>query len=382
MDCYATNGGSLGVAHSDDYPLPSLFEDSGTSSDDGIDLWTSTININGCDASTNAMRISNLNVEDGSTSEQDCNDHPESPRSSSNIRYSILKGAPPRREPKLEKNDDVEQAENPPSGTQPGGTTRAGFTLQESTTPCNSDDVPHDHYECVTHDDGEEREVRVGWKGHATRWKKGSVLRYTICAETFESPRWAALVAREVAKATSMWQNVGVRFQAVDRDEKATFAIKYCCEPDNRRPGVYARAFFPKTSAGELFVYQFALESSNIGYLANILAHELGHILGLSHEFAVEASFLWGKENVRSVMNYFDDLNQLQVGQQDREELAAYYECKEGQYEGLSITDIEPCLHRFFRNDNTVADAIDRPRPRRLYLHYRSKHVRFRRSHR
>ncbi|PTB37865.1 hypothetical protein M441DRAFT_175227, partial [Trichoderma asperellum CBS 433.97] len=199
---------------------------------------------------------------------------------------------------------------------------------------------------CVT-EEGAEKEVRVGWKGHATRWKKNSVLRYNICTHTFPSLRWAKLVAHAAAEAISMWQNIGARFEEVGRDEKATFAIKYCFEPDNCRRDVYASAFFPKTSPGELFVYEVALEPSHVGFLTNILAHEFGHILGLRHEFAVETSFLWGEANDRSIMNYFSDLNQLQVGEQDRENLATYYECEAGQCERLSITDIEPRVFRF-----------------------------------
>ncbi|KAL9480527.1 hypothetical protein ACSS6W_005313 [Trichoderma asperelloides] len=199
---------------------------------------------------------------------------------------------------------------------------------------------------CVTEEDAG-KEARVGWKGHATRWKKGSVLRYIVCAETFPSLELAALTTREAAKAALTWQNIGARLEEVGRDEKATFAIKYCFEPDDCRRDVYARAFLPKTSPGELFVYELALKSSNVGFLTNILAHEFGHILGLRHEFAVETSFLWGEANDRSVMNYFSDLNQLQVGEQDREDLATYYEWEAGQHERLSITDIEPRVFRF-----------------------------------
>ncbi|KAL7927229.1 hypothetical protein ACQKWADRAFT_279884 [Trichoderma austrokoningii] len=231
---------------------------------------------------------------------------------------------------------------------------------------------------CVTQEDAE-GEVRVGWKGYATRWRKGSILKYTVCTETFESSRWAALVAGEAVKAIEMWKDVGIRFERVKRDEEATFAIKYCFEPDNCRPDVYARAFFPKTSRGELLVYQLALEPANVDFLANILAHELGHVLGLSHEFADQTSFLWGKNNDRSVMNYFSDLNQLQVGQQDREELTSYYECDAGRYKGLTITDIEPRLYHFPR-DAKPSVRRRRSASRRLYLNYRVRHVRFRRG--
>lgn len=211
--------------------------------------------------------------------------------------------------------------------------TSAGLYSQRSATFSTPEDLALGCSVCVTQEDAE-REARVGSKdkGFAARWKKGSVLKYIIRTETFPNSRQAALVAREATKAIVMWQNIGVLFKKVGRDEKATFAIKFCPQSDNCRRDVYARAFFPNDSPDELSVYELALKRSNVCFLANILAHEFGHVLGLRHEFAVETSFLWGKENARSVMNYFSDLSQLQVGSQDREELATFYECEERRH--------------------------------------------------
>ncbi|UKZ90234.1 uncharacterized protein TrAFT101_005261 [Trichoderma asperellum] len=269
----------------------------------------------------------------------------ETSKSAFDAPCSIFERKCPRCQPGLEQND-AGQSQNICSAPNHGIITSAGLSSQTSAAFCVPEGVAHSYNVCIT-EEGAEGEVRVGWKGYATRWKKGSVLRYIVCAETFPSLELAELTAREAAKAALMWQNIGVRFKKVGRDEKATFAIKYRIVPHDCRPDVYASAFFPGTSPGELFVYQLALKPSDVRFLANILAHEFGHILGLRHEFAVKPSFLWGEANDRSVMNYFSDLIQLQVGEQDRKDLATYYECEAGQYERLSITDIEPRVFRF-----------------------------------
>lgn len=276
---------------------------------------------------------------------------------------------------------DVDQPPILSVGPEFGVTTCNSTRLcsQESATFCAPKDLALGYGACVTQEDAE-REARVGSKdkGFAARWKKGSVLKYIIRMETFQNSRQATLVAREVEKAIAMWQNIGARFEEVGRDEKATFAIKFCPQSDNCRHDVYARAFFPSNSPDELSVYELALKRSNVCFLANILAHEIGHILGLRHEFAVQTSFLWGKENALSVMNYFSDLSQLQVGPQDREELATFYECDEERHAQLPIIEIEPPLYQFPRSKRSL--GRHQSTSKRLYLNYRIRRVRFRRN--
>ncbi|KAL6891878.1 hypothetical protein GGI43DRAFT_387124 [Trichoderma evansii] len=375
LDAYATNGGIRGAVSSNGYPLSTSCENNDLSSDDNGDVRSPTLNFS--ETLSNATSTSNFKFEEESTNGKDHDEYPEALASASAHTSSISQIKCSRCGVRPEQND-VGLTENLALGPDFRDDPSARFSSQESAAFCIPEGITHSYNVCVTQEDAE-REVRIGWKDYATRWKKGSVLRYTVCTETFESPQLAALVAREAAKAISMWQNIGTRFQKVGRDEKATFAIKYCFGPDNCRPDVFARAFFPKTSRGELLVYQLALEPSNVDFLAHILAHEFGHILGLSHEFAVRTSFLWGEKNDRSVMNYFSDLSQLQVGQQDRDELASYYECDEGQHKGLSITDIEPKLYQFPKSNKNNAK---RPRSasKRLYLNYRIRRVRFRYS--
>lgn len=185
-------------------------------------------------------------------------------------------------------------------------------------------------------------EVRIGFGGQISRWRKGSELSYVICDESFPTEDSAMLVRAAMEKAISMWKGVGAQFKQVDRHDKATFAVVY----EDFSDGVYAISFFPKASGGKLVLYELSL--SNTKYLANILAHELGHILGLRHEFAQEkepwSSILFGRENNDSVMNYFDHLSKYQVTEQDLQELAEFYAYDEGE---LSISDIDPKVRPF-----------------------------------
>ncbi|PNP55314.1 hypothetical protein THARTR1_04456 [Trichoderma harzianum] len=138
-----------------------------------------------------------------------------------------------------------------------------------------------------------------------------------------------------------MWGGIGVSFKQVARNDPATFAVIY----ENRSRNAYACSFFPNESSRELIIYPPGLREPN--YLANILAHEVGHILGLRHEFAHDKekeypSALFGSENADSIMNYFDHPKQFQVREQDLEELERFYAYDKVQYGKLFIVDVNP----------------------------------------
>lgn len=222
-------------------------------------------------------------------------------------------------------------------------------------------------YTCATETYGC-TEVRVGKSDYIPRWCRGSVLSYLVDAKSFPTPAEAMQVKAAMQEAISMWKGIAVSFEEVDCYESATFVITY--HPRGCRTA-YARAFFPDELPGELLVYNLAL--SNGTYLANILAHEIGHIFGLRHEFADEDKqerklrcVLFGKNNSRSVMNYYKDLGQLQVSEQDLKELEAFYAYGGEKYKGLPIHDYDPVLRKRIVREKTHSSHAMRKSGRRF----------------
>ncbi|RYP10798.1 hypothetical protein DL764_000420 [Monosporascus ibericus] len=210
---------------------------------------------------------------------------------------------------------------------------------------------PHaGHYHCATQRRSHAR-LRVGTDGLIPRWTKGSTVKYVVCAKTFPTPDMATYTAGKLAEAISMWKGKGVRFQQVYPTCKATFKVIYEDKPVYDCANVYAEAFFPSEYSPmerSLRVYGLALNEGNRGYLANILSHEIGHIMGLRHEFAAKSnsgetgSVLWGKENDSSIMNYFDHPSKWRVQKQDLNDLKSFYESTEKKHEELVIREFEP----------------------------------------
>ncbi|KAH0529944.1 hypothetical protein TsFJ059_004634 [Trichoderma semiorbis] len=244
-------------------------------------------------------------------------------------------------------DEERDKAENVSSGVASSGATKASAINTA---------VAHAKRTCLTQPHGC-AEVRVGFGGEIPRWRKGSVLSYVVCGEDFPL---SLPIEEAMTVAVNKWQNIGATFKQVGRNDPATFIVTY----QNGNPPVYARAFLPNETLRELTVYEHTLQAAE--YLAGILSHELGHILGLRHEFAHRRdegrdhrSVLVGSENPQSVMNYFDDPKDFQVQERDLEELRRFYEDDRVEYEGLVIRDIDPEVRPFGKDDKPTNLIVD-----------------------
>ncbi|KAL5339798.1 hypothetical protein BJX70DRAFT_363211 [Aspergillus crustosus] len=153
--------------------------------------------------------------------------------------------------------------------------------------------------------------LQVGLGSTIPRWNPGQTINYAVLERGYPQPEQehAALAAAKLQEAADEWNKckVGVQFNWVEDLEDAVFVLM----PARQRiPGVLAEAFFPNDlDLNNLNVYPYAFERGTVEYLKNIFLHELGHVLGLRHEFAPELeaderSVQVGPRDATSVMSY------------------------------------------------------------------------------
>jgi len=165
--------------------------------------------------------------------------------------------------------------------------------------------IPHP-YKCHTqHDRSDQLYIQLS-EGIVYLWKFDSVLTWTIKSRTFQSLEHANFAQQNIIAAIQDWGITGVNFRYVEESQidSATFIVKYTKAQSG---GTAAKAFFPVEEQSELMIYPLAFSAGQINYLRQILAHEIGHIFGLRHEFAIrenDPAVQFGPSNPASVMNY------------------------------------------------------------------------------
>lgn len=139
--------------------------------------------------------------------------------------------------------------------------------------------------------------------------------------------------------------NFGITvFQTTDKKE-ANFNLVYRDNPPGR-PIVLARTFFPQQEDTDVVVFKYGMDAKSRYRLNNVFLHELGHVFGLRHEFALvkegQVAKRFMNENKLSVMAY----NKVPTVQEsDREEIRAFYQLENGaDVDGSPVTDYVPQL--------------------------------------
>ena len=194
------------------------------------------------------------------------------------------------------------------------------------------------------------------WDVHLTQ---GRVLHYFVQEESFTSPDQARSAAKTFQEAADTWNELelGVVIQETTDQNRANFYLAYKPNP-TVGPGrnTLARAFFPHEVDQDVIVFSRAFDASAKPILKNICQHEIGHILGLRHEFAItgddkkdikpegEGAIQFLTNNYNSIMSY-NFPPKLQDS--DREQVTQFYKLSNGYMIGGSpVTDYQPQIRR------------------------------------
>lgn len=177
--------------------------------------------------------------------------------------------------------------------------------------------------------------IMVGLNRECPRWVPGSVLKWVVLKEGFKTPEDADYAAQHLNMACQKWNElgVGVTFEYVKNPADATFGLWHGGSQGN----VLASAFFPNANdMSIMLVYNAAFAMPK--WKANmwkVFMHELGHVLGLRHEFALDIdpqtglareeikAVQLGPRNENSVMAY--SRNPPEIQQSDVESTKAFY---------------------------------------------------------
>jgi hypothetical protein len=156
------------------------------------------------------------------------------------------------------------------------------------------------------------------------------------------------------ATITNVLDDPRPRFERVETKREATCQVKFkhqhpCSNgtqenESQQKPKVLADAFFPGDSP-EIIVYSVAFEEQYIPYLTNVFYHELIHVQGVRHYFAMQEDIALGRQrsvsigtdDEFSVSAYLSPLSELKIRSSDVSALKELYAVRHKTYKGLPV---------------------------------------------
>ena len=194
-----------------------------------------------------------------------------------------------------------------------------------------------------------ESTIVLGFSSLIPRWdivtQRNPKIHYYFQKESFpsEDDHYQVTVSA-FQEAVKEWNNVrlGLTFHFTNDPIKANFHIVYQVSHPDDRPDdpskTNAKAFFP-INPQDIIVYEPFFHQADRTKFKNTFIHELGHVLGLRHEFAEDNKGVqFMQANDKSIMTY--DLDNRSFQQSDKEGTKAFYQLKNGcEIDGVAIKD-------------------------------------------
>ncbi|RSL66591.1 hypothetical protein CEP54_003695 [Fusarium duplospermum] len=164
---------------------------------------------------------------------------------------------------------------------------------------------------------------------------------------SFPTKAEAEYAAKSFEQAARNWALGPVQFKRELTRRDAFFSVVYFVDTTEDR--TLATAFFPNCPAKSrvVKVYPRAFTFTFREALVNIFCHELGHVLGLRHEFAAQReaynpSVCWHFHNPESVMNYYNHPLEMAVHELDIVLTNALYDYEGERIQGFPIDVVSP----------------------------------------